>query len=77
MSLPLTLSRAAQLLGVPRAVLQKHIAAGELPSHDGMVKTEDLEKLYPDIQLEDSGAFERITQIKEQAFAKRVRERIL
>lgn len=77
MSLPLTLSRAAQLLGVPRAVLQKHIAAGELPSHDGMVTTEDLEKLYPDIKLEDSGAFERITQIKEQAFAKRVRERIL
>lgn len=77
MSLPLTLSRAAQLLGVPRAVLQKHIAAGELPSHDGMVLSEDLEKLYPDIKLEDSGAFERIMQIKEQAFAKRVRERIL
>jgi len=76
-SLPLTLSRAAQLLGVPRAVLQKHIAAGELPSHDGMVNTEDLQKLYPDVELEDSGAFERIMQIKEQAFAKRVRERIL
>ncbi len=77
MSLPLTLSRAAQLLGVSRAVLQKHIAAGELPSHDGMVMSEDLLKLYPDLKLEDSGDFERITQIKEQAFAKRVRERIL
>jgi CDP-4-dehydro-6-deoxyglucose reductase, E3 len=77
MSLPLTLSRAAQLLGVTRAVLQKHIAAGELPSHDGMVTTEDLQHLFPDIRLEDSGAFERITQIKEQAFGRRVRERIL
>lgn len=77
MSLPLTLSRAAQLLGVTRAVLQKHIAAGELPSHDGMVTTEDLQRMFPDIRLEDSGAFERITQIKEQAFGRRVRERIL
>lgn len=77
MTLPLTLSRAAQLLGVTRAVLQKQIAAGELPSHDGMVKTDDLQKLYPDLRLEDSGAFERITQIKEEAFGRRVRERIL
>jgi len=77
MSLPLTLSRAAQLLGVTRAVLQKHIAAGELPSHDGMVTTEDLQQLFPDLRLEDSGAFERITQIKEQAFGRRIRERIL
>lgn len=77
MSLPLTLSRAAQLLGVTRAVLQKHIAAGELPSHDGMVTTEDLQHLFPDVRLEDSGAFERITQIKEQAFGRRIRERVL
>ena len=77
MSLPLTLSRAAQLLGVTRAVLQKHIAAGDLPSHDGMVMTEDLQKLYPDVRLEVNGAFERVTQIKEQAFGRRVRERIL
>jgi len=77
MTLPLTLSRAAQLLGVTRAVLQKHIAAGELPSYDGMVTTEDLQKIYPDVRLEDSGAFERITQIKEEAFGRRVRERIL
>jgi len=77
MTLPLTLSRAAQLLGLTRAVLQKHIAAGELPSYDGMVTTEDLQKLYPDVRLEDSGAFERITQIKEEAFGRRVRERIL
>lgn len=73
----LTLSRAAHLIGVPRAVLQKHIAAGELPSHDGMVAGEDLEKLFPDLRLEDSGAFERIAKIREEAFGKRIRERVL
>lgn len=73
----LTLSRAAHLIGVTRAALQRHIAAGELPSHDGMVASEDLEKLYPDLRLEDFGAFERTAQIREEAFGKRVRERVL
>lgn len=77
MAQPLTLSRAARLIGVPRAVLQKHIAAGELPSHDGMVTTDDLQKLFPDVRLDDSGAFERTTKIREEAFGKRVRERVL
>jgi CDP-4-dehydro-6-deoxyglucose reductase len=77
MSQPLSLSRAAHLIGVPRAVLQKHIAAGELPSHDGTVTTDDLQKLFPDVRLEDSGAFERITKIREEAFGKRIRERVL
>jgi len=73
----LTLSRAAHLLGVTRAVLQSRIAAGDLPSHDGMVASEDLERLFPDLRLEDSGAFERITRIREEAFGKRIRERVL
>jgi len=77
MSQLLTLSRAAQLLGVTRAVLQKQIAAGELPSHDGSVSSVDLLKLYPGLSLEDSGAFESITRIREEAFGKRIRERVL
>lgn len=77
MSQLLTLSRAAHLLGTTRAVLQRHIAEGRLPSHDGMVTSEDLQKLFPDLKLEDLGAFERINEIKEQAFGKRVRERVL
>ena len=77
MSHLLTLSRAAHLIGVPRGVLQKRIGAGELPAQDGMVSTEALLKLYPDLDLEESGAFERITRIKEQAFGRRVRERML
>lgn len=77
MSQLLTLSRAAQLLGVTRGALQKHIRDGELSSQDGMVATGDLLRLYPDLRLEDSGAFERVTQIKEQSFGRRVRERML
>lgn len=77
MSQLLTLSRAAHLIGTTRSVLQKHIAAGELPSFDGMVTTEDLLKLFPEVRIEDSGAFERITKIREEAFGKRIRERIL
>ncbi len=73
----LTLSRAAQLIGVTRGALQKHIREGELPSQEGYVSTEDLLRLYPDLQLEESGAFERVTHIKEQAFGRRVRERLL
>ncbi|MCX7897686.1 MAG: 2Fe-2S iron-sulfur cluster-binding protein [Rhodocyclaceae bacterium] len=77
MSQMLTLSRAAHLLGTTRAVLQRHIAEGRLPSYDGMVTSEDLQKLFPHLSLEDAGAFERVSQIKEQAFGKRVRERVL
>lgn len=73
----LTVSRAAHLLGVTRAELQRQIAGGSLPSHDGMVSTDDLLALYPGLRIEDSGAFERITKIREEAFGKRVRERVL
>lgn len=77
MSQLLTASRAAHLIGVTRADLQRHIASGALPSHDGMVSTADLLKLYPAVRLEDSGAFERIAKIREEAFGKRIRERVL
>jgi CDP-4-dehydro-6-deoxyglucose reductase len=73
----LTLWRAAQLVGVSRTVLQKMIRAGELYSNEGMVSTEELLRLYPQARLEDSGDFERVTRIKEEAFGKRLRERVL
>lgn len=77
MSHMLTISRAAHLLGVTRGALQQRIRAGELEAHDGLVSTEALLRLYPDIDLEESGAFERVTRIKEQSFGRRVRERML
>ena len=73
----LTVSRAARLVGAPRGELQRAIREGRLPANDGMVSTAGLLALYPGLVLEDAGAFERVAQVKEQAFGKRVFERAL
>ena len=73
----LTVWRAAQLLGVPRGVLQQRVRKGEIVLADGLVSTETLLKLYPQTELESSGMLERVTRIREEAFGKRVRERLL
>jgi len=73
----LTLSRAARLIGVPRGVLQRHVREGRLPSNDGMVSTAGLAQLYPEWRPDDSGAFERVARLKEEAFGRRVQERVL
>ena len=72
-----TVWRAAQLVGVPRGVLQQRVRTGEVVLADGLVSTEQLLKLYPQAELETSGMFERVTQIREEAFGRRVRERLL
>ncbi len=77
MSQWLTVWRAAHLVGVSRGVLQQRVRNGELPTSDGLVSTEALLRLYPDVQLEHGGASEQVALIKEQAFARRVRERLL
>lgn len=73
----LTLSRAARLVGVTRGALQKKIKDGELPTFEGQVRTQDLLVVYPQAQLEDNALIERLTQLKDGAFARRLRERIL
>jgi CDP-4-dehydro-6-deoxyglucose reductase, E3 len=70
----LSLTRAARLLGVTRAELQKKIQRGELASHDGMVTLGNLLLCYPNAQLEDNAESSRVAQIKERAFGKRVFE---
>jgi len=69
--------RAAQLLGVARGVLQQQVREGALVLNDGWVTTDALLKLYPGTHLEESGLLERVTQIRDEAFGKRVRERML
>ncbi len=73
----LTLSRAARLVGVPRGALQKRIKDGELPTFEGMVTTADLLRVYPQARLEDNTVLERFAQLRESAYARRLRERIL
>jgi CDP-4-dehydro-6-deoxyglucose reductase len=73
----LSLARAAQLLGVTRAALQKRIRDGELSTFDGQVAVDELQRVFPDLRVEDSGAFEKVTAIKETAFGRRILERAL
>ena len=69
--------RAAQLVGVARGVLQQQVREGALMLSDGMVSTDDLMGLYPGVVLEESGLLERVALIRDEAFGKRVRERML
>jgi CDP-4-dehydro-6-deoxyglucose reductase, E3 len=73
----LTVSRAARLVGVARGTLQKKIKCGDLTTFEGMVDADDLLRAYPKASLEDNTFLERLTRIKEEAFAHRIRERIL
>lgn len=77
MSQQLAISRAAKLIGVSRAALQKRIKDGGLHSFDGTISTEELLQLYPDLRLEDSGLFEQTRKIKEEAFRRRIMDRTL
>lgn len=77
MSHQLTIWRAAQLVGVARGVLQGQVRDGALELNDGLVSTEALLRLYPSARLEESGLLERVAQIKDEAFGRRVRERML
>lgn len=73
----LTLQRAARLVGVRRGALQSKIRSGELAAFEGMVAAEDLLRAYPEARLEDAAGLERFEAIKDSAFARRMRERML
>lgn len=73
----LSISRAARVIGVPRNTLQNKIKAGELASFDGMLAVDELLRVFPQAKVEDSGMLERVNEIKERAFGRRVFERAL
>jgi CDP-4-dehydro-6-deoxyglucose reductase len=73
----LTLQRAARLVGVRRGALQSKIRSGELTAFEGMVPVADLLRAYPQAALEDNAGLERFEAIKDAAFGKRMRERLL
>ncbi len=77
MSRSLTVSRAAQLVGVSRAVLQRMIRAGELIQSEGLVDIDELLRAFPDARVEESGILEKVTRIREESFGRRVREFVL
>jgi len=73
----LTLSRAARLVGVRRGALQSRIRSGELLAFEGMVAAEDLLRLYPQARLEGELGLERFEAIKDEAYRRRMRERLM
>ena len=77
MSHQVSVWRAAQLVGVARGVLQQQVRNGALVLSDGLVSTEPCCSCIPDARLEESGLLERVAQIRDEAFGKRVRERML
>jgi CDP-4-dehydro-6-deoxyglucose reductase len=73
----LSLWRAAQLAGVPRAELQRRVRERELEASDGNVSMASLLALYPHLRTEASGLAEQVARIRDEAFGRRVRERLL
>ncbi len=66
----LPLSRAARAAGVSRSALQAKIEAGELTSFEGMVRLDDLLRVFPAAQVKDSPTITRMQRIKEAALSK-------
>ncbi|MHB1214939.1 MAG: 2Fe-2S iron-sulfur cluster-binding protein [Thiobacillus sp.] len=77
MSHLLPLSRVAKLVGQPRHTLQEMIRSGALATFDGMVEFGELQRAFPGVRWDDDAEFRRVTEIKDKAFARRVRERAL
>ncbi|RMG29000.1 MAG: ferredoxin [Gammaproteobacteria bacterium] len=66
----ISLSRAARLVGVKRATLQKQIREGLLQTFEGELDLNELLRLYPQTQVEDSAMLERADRIIQQAYGK-------
>lgn len=77
MSHLLPLSRVVKLVGRPRHALQEMIRNGTLATFDGMVELDELLRAFPEVKWDDDAEFRRVTEIKDKAFGKRVRERAL
>ena len=77
MTQKLALHRAARIVGVTRGVLQQKIKDGELRASDGLISTDDLLAAYPDTKFEEDLVVEHLERLKDESFAKRVREHVL
>ncbi len=70
MSRYLTLSRAARLVGVRRAELQRRISRGELQTFEGMLSLAELQRVYPEVRLDDDAMLERMSRIMDEALSR-------
>jgi len=65
-----SLSRAAKLVGLSRGALQKRVHDLELESFEGQVRLDDIERMFPDAEIEDNHIIEDLEKIVEQALKK-------
>jgi len=65
-----SLSRAAKLVGLSRGALQKRVHDRELESFEGQVSLDDIERIFPDAEIEDNHIIEDLEKIIEQALKK-------
>ncbi len=63
----ISLSRAAKLVGLSRAALQKRVHDLELESFEGQVMLDDIERIFPDVEFEDNHIIEDLEKIVERA----------
>lgn len=70
----ITLSRAARLVGVKRATLQKRIQDGDLSTFEGQLYLSELLRAYPQAKVEDSAMLDRAEQIIERAMGRAMRD---
>jgi len=62
-----SLSRAAKLVGISRGAMQKKIHDLEFESFEGQVNLDDIERIFPDAEIEDNHIIEDLEKIVEQA----------
>lgn len=62
-----SLSRAAKLVGLSRGALQKKVHDLEFESFEGQVNLDDIERIFPDAEIEDNHIIEDLEKIIEQA----------
>ena len=73
----LPIFRAARLVGVSRKMLQEKIRQSGVSTFEGSLSVTDLLTLYPKADLSKDSEYERIQNIKDTAFTRRVRQRVL
>jgi CDP-4-dehydro-6-deoxyglucose reductase, E3 len=73
----LSVFRAARLVGISRASLQRRIHDEGIHTFEGTILIDDLLSLYPKTTINTDTEYERVQHIKKHAFAKRIREHLL
>lgn len=66
----LNLAMAAKMAGVSRKDVQEQIRAGKLHTFEGMIRVNELIRVYPAAKLQDTEMLDTVTRIKDQAVHK-------